>query len=272
VNGNVICFAFQRSLCSRSFNFDRRESMRRNTLLSSLVFCTTLGAATAALACRYPPVRDFAVIAAVSADDTTAPEVATWSFTFEGPREAELRNDGACEPTSCGDLPILTVSAQLAAPPEWPLEGSVSSEGAAAEGITPGIVIETTGTVPCADAFSAISANPIAATGDLFGSDFSAQFHWSCRPDATGPWEFQVRAAFVDLDGDVGTFSEWTTISGDPAGCNNAALSGSEDTEAEEESGCSATPGASAPGSLAFLLMATVGIARRRSLAKESRG
>lgn len=239
--------------------------MRRNTLVSSLVFCTTLGAATAALACRYPPMRDFAVSAAVSDDDTTAPEVATWSFTFEGPREAELRNDGACEPTSCGDLPILTVSAQLAAPPEWPLEGSVSSEGAAAEGITPGIVIETTGTVPCADAFAAISANPIAATGDLFGSDFSAQFHWSCSPDTSGTWEFQVRAAFVDLDGDVGTFSDWTTISGDPAGCNNAALSGSEDTESEEESGCSATPGAARVGSWAFMVAAAVGMARRRS-------
>ena len=90
-----------------------------------------------------------------------------------------------------------------------------TAESTAPEGITPAFVIETNGTVPCADGLVTKTAEPVPAAGDLFGTQFSQSVFWGYEPTNVPPWDFQFRVALVDIDGDVGPFSDWVYISGD---------------------------------------------------------
>jgi uncharacterized protein (TIGR03382 family) len=76
----------------------------------------------------------------------------------------------------------------------------------------------------------------------------------------------------VDIDGDMGPFSDWVSFSGDVGGCDGVALSGTPGTDADEEAGCTASPGTAAVGSWAFLVAAAAMWARRRSAGRRSLG
>ena len=250
--------------------------MRAQHIISVLAFSATFGVAVVALACSFAEPGEFGVHEAVSDADTLVPEVQDWSIAFVGPTMGTPLPDG-CETNSCADMAWFSIAATLSNPADWPLEGSFTTESAALEGITPAFVIETSGTVPCGDGLLAKVADPVPASGDLFGTQFSQSVHWVCPPDGLAPWNFQVRVALVDIDGDVGPFSDWVEISGDVGGCDNEdtdAGTGSDaglvtDTaaEPEDEEGCNAAPRSIGGGSWLYLAAVAALFGRRRLIA-----
>lgn len=250
--------------------------MPRNRLASILAFSATSGVAVAALACSFSEPGEFKVHEAVSDADTLVPAVQEWTIAFVGPTLGTPLPDG-CETNSCADMAWFSIGATLPNPAEWPLEGSFTTESAALEGITPAFIIETNGTVPCGEGLVPKTAEPVPAAGDLFGTQFSQSVHWVCQPDDLAPWDFQVRVALVDIDGDVGPFSDWVEFSGDVGGCDNddsdagpesdAGLLADTAAEPEDEDGCNAARRSIGNGSWLYLAAFAALFGRRRLIA-----
>lgn len=250
--------------------------MRRNRLASILAFSATSGVAVAALACSFSEPGEFQVHEAVSDADTLVPEVQEWTIAFVGPTLGAPLPDG-CETNSCADMAWFSIRATLPNPAYWPLEGSFTTESAALEGIAPAFVIETNGNVPCGEGLLAKVADPVPAGGDLFGTQFSQSVHWVCQPDDLAPWDFQVRVALVDIDGDVGPFSDWVEFSGDVGGCDNDGSDAGPESdtglvteaaaEPGDEEGCNAVPRAIGSESWLYAAAAAALVVRRRMTA-----
>ena len=128
--------------------------------------------------------------------------------------------------------------------------------------------------MPCADGLVTKTAEPVPAAGDLFGTQFSQSVFWGYEPTNVPPWDFQFRVALVDIDGDVGPFSDWVYISGDVGGCDNdnsdagpesdAGLVADTAAEPEDEEKCNAVPQILGSGSWLYAAGAAVVVVRRR--------